>query len=393
MNFPSKTVKMNSIRVALIHGGEIAPYIHPIFEELSKKMDLIVYYCLVNSNIHKWDLWPRRYYYKYKVLPRIPIKTLIGTLSLNPSILNEIIKNRPDIIVIGNWVDPTMWLAFAIAKLLKIPIVYWTEGIKEPRSNLGMITRPLRMLFVKKANAIIVPGKLSKKYIIDLGADVEKAFISPNVIDNDLFIKISQRYLPLKEKLREKIGLKDKIVILSVAQLIKRKGIEYLLHAYAKLEHEHDNLMLIVIGSGPLEHHLKNLSKSLGLRNVRFMPSGIKLSELIKFYCLADIFVLPTLEDVWGFVINEAMICGLPVISTYISQAALEMIVNGRNGYIVKEANVKELFLSLKKLVCNPEIRREMGRKSFEIVIKKFNINEMSHGFIKAIKYVLNMDG
>jgi glycosyltransferase involved in cell wall biosynthesis len=89
-------------------------------------------------------------------------------------------------------------------------------------------------------------------------------------------------------------------------------------------------------------------------------------------------------------VINEAMACRLPVISTYASQAALEMIVNGKNGYIVKEADVDELFLSLKKLVCSPELRREMGEKSFEIVIKKFNISEMTYGFIKAIKYVLN---
>jgi len=329
----------------------------------------------------------------YKVLPRIFIKTPIGELSLNPSILEEIIKIKPKIIVINGYTEPTIWLTFAMAKALKIPIIYWTEGIQEPQSILGVITRPLRILFVKKSNAIIVPGKPSKNYVVSLGADTEKVFIAPNAIDNDLFVKISQQYLPLKEKIRVQIGLKDKIVILCIAQLIKRKGIEYLLRAYAKLEHEHDNLMLIVIGSGPLEHHLKNLSKSLGLRNVRFMSSGMKLSELIKFYCLADIFVLPTLEDVWGFVINEAMICGLPVISTYASQAALEMIVNGRNGYIVKEANVEELFLSLKKLVCNPELRREMGRKSFEIVIKKFNINEMSHGFIKAIKYVLNMDG
>jgi len=378
---------MSSLRVALIHGGEIAPYIHPIFEELSKKVDLIVYYSLVNSNVRKWDLWPRRYYYKYKVLPRIPIKTLIGTLSLNPSILNEIIKKRPDIIVIGNWVNPTMWLTFVIAKLIKIPIIYWTEGIREPQSLLGVITRPLRILFVKKSDAIIVPGKLSKRYIVNLGANVEKVFVAPNVIDNDLFIKISQQYLPLKEKLKEQIGLKDKIVILSVAQLIKRKGIEYLLIAYARLEHEYDNLTLIVIGSGPLEYHLKDLSKSLGIKNARFIPSGMELNELIRFYCLADIFVLPTLEDVWGFVINEAMACRLPVIATRASQAANEMIHQGNNGYIIEAANTNELYYVLKSLIENPTHRIEMGEKSREILVQEFDVSVMIKGFLSAIEY------
>jgi len=383
---------MNNVKVIIIH-NTIAPYRHPLFEELSKKVNLMVYYCSIKENLREWDLWPRKYDYKYKVLPRVFIKTPFGELSLNPSILKEVIRNKPNVMIISGYTDPTTWVAFAVAKLLKIPIIHWTEGIKEPQSILGIITKPLRMLFVKKSNAIIVPGKLSKNYVISLGADVEKVFIAPNAIDNDLFIKISQQYLPPKEKLRSKIGLKDKIVILCVAQLIKRKGIEYLLQAYKKLEQEYDNLMLIIIGSGPLENYLKDLCKSLELKNVRFIPAGMKLDELIKFYCLADIFVLPTLEDVWGFVINEAMACRLPVISTRASQAALEMIVNGKNGYIAREKNVDELFLSLKKLVCSSELRREMGGKSLEIAIRKFNISGMAYGFIKAIRYVLNLDG
>jgi len=377
---------MKNVKVILIH-NTIAPYRHPLFEELSKKVDLMVYYCSVKHSFRKWDLWPRNYDYKYKVLSRVFVKTTIGELSLNPSILKEVIRNKPDVMVISGYTDLTTWFAFAVAKLLKIPIIYWTEGIREPRSILGVITRPLRIFFVERSNAIIVPGKLSKRYVINLGANVEKVFIAPNAIDNDLFIEVSQRYLPLKEKLRDQIRLKGKIIILSVAQLIKRKGIEYLLHAYAKLEHEYDNLTLIVIGSGPLEYRLKDLSKFLGLRNVRFIPSGMKLDKLIKFYCLADIFVLPTLEDVWGFVINEAMACGLPVISTYASQAAIEMIRSGKNGYIIKASDSDQLYEALKSLIQNPILRREMSEKSRETVVQEASVSTMAEGFISAIKY------
>jgi len=377
---------MKNVKVILIH-NTIAPYRHPLFEELSKKVDLMVYYCSVKHSFRKWDLWPRNYDYKYKVLSRVFVKTTIGELSLNPSILKEVIRNKPDVMVISGYTDLTTWFAFAVAKLLKIPIIYWTEGIREPRSILGVITRPLRIFFVERSNAIIVPGKLSKRYVINLGANVEKVFIAPNAIDNDLFIEVSQRYLPLKEKLRDQIRLKDKIVILSVAQLVKRKGIEYLLHAYAKLEHEYDNLMLIVIGSGPLEYHLKNLSKSLGVKNARFISSGMKLDELIKFYCLADIFMLPTLEDIWGFVINEAMACGLPVISTYASQAAIEMIRSGKNGYIIKASDSDQLYEALKSLIQNPILRREMSEKSRETVVQEVSVSTMAEGFLSAIKY------
>ena len=377
------------VKVIIIH-NTVAPYRHPLFEVLSKYVELTVYYCSLKHGSRMWDLFPRNYNYKYKILPRIPIKMpIIEESSVNPSIIKEIIENRPHIIILGQYTDLTTWLAFGVSKLLRIPVIYWTEGMKEPQSILGTISRPLRVLFVKKLSAITVPGKLSKNYVISLGANAEKVFIAPNAIDNDLFIKVSQQYLPLKEKLRTQIGLKDRMVILCVAQLIKRKGIEYLLHAYAKLEHEYNNLTLIIIGSGPLEGYLKDLSKSLGVRNVRFIPSGMKLDELIKFYCLADIFVLPTLEDIWAFVINEAMACGLPVISTSASQAATEMIRSGENGYIIKVADSDQLYDVLKSLIQNSALRREMGEKSRRIVVQEFSVSAMVEGFLSAIKYCI----
>jgi len=376
---------MNNVKVILIH-NTIAPYRHPLFEELSKKVNLMVYYCSIKENFREWDLWPRKYDYRYKVLPKIFIKTSIGELSLNPSILKEVIRNKPNVMIISGYIDPTTWFAFVAAKLLKIPIIQWTEGIKEPRSILGVISRPIRMLFVKRSDAIIVPGRLSKNYVISLGADAEKVFIARNAIDNKLFIELSDKYRSCKEELKSQLGLKGKVVVLYVGQLIKRKGVEHLIQAYGKLKQEYDNLALIILGSGPLEYYLKNLSSTLKLKDVRFMSSGMRLEELIKFYCLADIFVLPTLEDVWGFVINEAMACGLPVIASQASQAAMEMIRFGENGYIVKEADPNQLYEVLKMLVCNKELRRRMSEKSREIVVQEFSLSAMVEGFLSAIK-------
>jgi len=288
---------------------------------------------------------------------------------------------------LGGYVDPTMWLAFAMSKLLKIPVIYWTEGIKEPKSILGMITRPLRTLFVKKASAVVVPGKLSRSYVISLGADVEKVFIAPNTIDNELFIEASDKYQSDKEELKGQLGLKCKVVILYVGQLIRRKGIEYLLYAYRKLEQERDDIALVVVGSGTLETHLKDLANSLKIKNFKIVHSGLSLEELIRLYSVADIFVLPTLEDIWGFVINEAMACGLPVVATCASQAAQEMIRSGENGYIIKEADSEKLYNVLKNLVYNSRLRKKMGEKSREILEREFDVLHMVEGFLSAIKY------
>ncbi|MGD0204340.1 MAG: glycosyltransferase family 4 protein [Candidatus Bathyarchaeia archaeon] len=348
----------------------------------------MVYYCSVKHSSRKWDLWPRNYDYEYKILPRIPLRTPLGDQSLNLSIIKELILNKPHVLILSDYTEPTIWLALAVAKLLKIPLIYWTEGIKEPQSILGRISRPLRALFVKKSGSIIVPGRLSRNYVISLGADPEKVFIAPNAIDNKLFVETSGKYVAHKNQLRDQLGFKDKVLILYIGQLIERKGVKYLLNAYAKIKKEYPNVALLVLGSGPSESNLRKLANSIELRDFRIIQSGSNLKKLITLYSIADIFVLPTLEDVWGFVINEAMVCGLPVVSTYASQAACEMVRSGINGYAVNAESSEELYVALKELICNVKRRKEMGQQSRDIVNNEFDVRHMAEGFVQAVNHV-----
>jgi len=78
-------------------------------------------------------------------------------------------------------------IGLLLGKILKVPVILWTEGIEEPRFLLGLLTRQLRMFFVRKADAIIVPGSLSRAYAVSMGADASKVFVAPNSIDNQFF--------------------------------------------------------------------------------------------------------------------------------------------------------------------------------------------------------------
>lgn len=169
--------------------------------------------------------------------------------------------------------------------------------------------------------------------------------------------------------------------------MIKRKGVKYLLYAYGKLQQEQDNIALLVVGSGPLESQLKELAISLKIKNVKFVNSGLSLEWLVKFFSAADVFVLPTREDIWGFVINEAMACGLPVIATRTSQAANEMVRQEENGYVIKEADVEGLYKALQKVIRDVELRERMAKRSREIVENEFNPTHMVDGFLLAIEY------
>ena len=89
--------------------------------------------------------------------------------------------------------------------------------------------------------------------------------------------------------------------------------------------------------------------------------------ELAEYYKMADLFVLPTREDIWGLVINEAMAKGLPIITTDKCVAGLELIQNGMNGQIVKSDDISAIRDAvLYWLNQNEKARNRAGEKSLQ---------------------------
>jgi len=379
---------MKNVKVILIH-NTIAPYRHPLFEELSKKVDLMVYYCSVKHSFRKWDLWPRNYDYKYKLLPGITIKTPIGEFSFNPAIIKEVVKNIPQVIIISGYVDPTMWTAFIVGKLLKIPIIYWTEEIREPRSIVGIVTKPIRYLFIKKSNALIAQGKRTKEFLESWGVHSDRIFIAHNSVDNDLYIHLSQEIRRNRNNIRNMLGFHEKHLLLFVGQLIPRKGISDLIQIYMKVKKRKKDLALIIIGSGPLKEIILKAIQEHDLDAVYLIESGISFQDLVKYYSIADIFILPTLFDLAPLVINEAMACGLPVIVYDAAGNTDDFIISGLNGYVIRKGDVESFSESIIRVLDDERLRKRMSEESIRIITSVGSVNSTVNGFLKSIEYVL----
>lgn len=375
---------MKNLKVAFIH-NTIAPYRHPLFEALSEFVDLTVYYCSVKHGKRKWDLWPRSYDYKYKILPRIPI----GDRSINPSIIKEIILNKFDVLILGGYIDPTNQIVFALGLILKIPIIYSTEGIKEPRSIFGIITKPIRYLFAKKSDACIAQGNITKKYLRSLGAANAKIFIAHNCIDNELFIRLYQQFEKDKNHIRKRLGFNEKYLLLYIGQLIPRKGVFDLIKIYEKVIQKRKDTGLIILGSGPLKSQLLDIISKKGIPGVHFIEGGISFSELIKYYSIADIFVLPTLRDLAPLVINEAMACGLPIVVYDSAGNAKQFVFSDNNGYVIKKGDIDTFSKSIIEILDNKQLRKEMSNNSRKIITTIGSVEKAVNGYIEAIKYCI----
>lgn len=170
-----------------------------------------------------------------------------------------------------------------------------------------------------------------------------------------------------------------KKVAIAVGQFIHRKGFDVLLKAWAECDKDYE---LYIIGAQPTTEYIE-LKQALNLENVHFEGFKTK-AELQQYYQAADLFILPTREDIWGLVINEAMANGLPIITTDKCVAGLELIKDGENGYIIPAENQTELTKRIKEILSDETLREKMAKNSLER-IKNYTVENMAIEHAKVL--------
>ena len=135
-------------------------------------------------------------------------------------------------------------------------------------------------------------------------------------------------------------------VFLFSGSLIRRKGVDLLARAFARLVDEGHNVRLKIVGAGNLAH---SLERQLGRISERVEFFGfVDWPHLPKFYNNADVLCVPSRYDGWGLVVPEGLAAGLPVIATDRMGAALEFIETGRNGWLIPAGDQNSLLDALR---------------------------------------------
>lgn len=332
--------------------------------------------------------------WEYKLLPTFPPRFLGGfgiIPRIYPTMALELWKNRPDIVIIKGYTFTFSTYLYTIiaSSLMKLPFILCGEPNIASVKTGSRLKRFLRNLIlppcVRGAAAVLALGKASKAYWCHYGAEEKKVFLAVHAVDNDFFSEGSLRARANKEELKSSLGLHGKTVVLYVGQLIKRKGVDHLLRAYARLRLKTDNVALVIVGDGKLRGELRDLCTEEKIPDVLFAGQKAR-EEIVKFYGIADVFCLPSVGEAWGLVINEAMACGLPVVTTRMVGASPDLVEDGRNGYVVAERDEEELFLALEKLTAQEALRKEMGRESRKIVAG-YTYESAYDGYMGAIRY------
>lgn len=344
-----------------------SPYRVDFFNELGKYCELTVLFESTHST-ERDELWKQYHFDNFEGIIMRGKRTAVD-MAFCPEIIGHLRARKYDEIVITIMASLTSILAVNWLRLHHIPYIYEGDG--------GFVHSENRLKYLVKKNVIshakycFSTSSAFDEYCKNYGASSEKTYKYPftSVWEKDVLEK------PLsgsdKQTLRTQYGIPEQHMLISVGQMIHRKGFDILLRAAEVLD---KSWGIYLVGGQPSEE-LRDLVVQLSLKNVHFVDFMPK-EKLWKYYQAADLFVLPTRDDPWGLVVNEAMANALPVITTTRCIAGLEMVENGANGFLYEPEDVDQLKGVLTEVSNGSLNLAKMADVALQTA-KKYTIEEM----------------
>jgi glycosyltransferase involved in cell wall biosynthesis len=288
-------------------------------------------------------------------------------------ILNRLRRGRFDAVWLHGYHTLNCLQVLIAAKLLGLPLFLRTD------SNLGDRVRSKRTLLAKKlffraidraVYGILSVGKANDAYWQHhLGADV-RIFPMPYAVDNDFFREQAAKAAPRREEFRRELNLEaGRPVILFASKLQGRKRCIDLVEAYLRLGSVADSPRpyLLIVGDGEQRGEVEARAGALRGGDIRFLGFRNQ-TELPRFFDLCDVFVLPSIHEPYGLVINEVMNAARPVIVSDEVGCWPDLVHDGLNGYVYPALNVNALTERLQLLLSDSARRASMGENSLRLV-------------------------
>ena len=259
----------------------------------------------------------------------------------------------------------------------------------------GPVKKIIKRLFYGLLRRIchgwLVIGTANRDYYLANGMKKETVFSVPYAVDNTAFAQRAAVASATRDALRSELGLEaGRPVVLFASKFMERKRPEDLLAAFAKLVADPGSRQpyLVMVGDGERNSALQEQAKALDIvQSVRF--AGFRnQSELPRFYDLCDVFVLPSIHEPWGLVVNEVMNAGRAVIVSDQVGAAADLVREGENGFIFPAGDVDSLTDRLLKVLSDPVQCQRMGERSRQI-IDTWDFFSDLEGFKRAANHFL----
>jgi len=334
------------------------PYRDPLWCEMASRpgVELQVLYCAERKSDRPWSLnWSRPH--DSEVLPATNLTQWLGTEKScfwNPAIRARLAEADFDALIVGGYNHLTMLWAMHFARRRGIP--YFVMSESHLRAKRSWLRRALKFPVVRsilaRAAGGFPTGRDAASYQVHYGARPERLCFVPNVPDVEAFQRHAQSLRPSRSEFRRQQGLSDAPLALFAGRLLRFKGADVLLRAFAAADRNR-HAQLAIIGDGPEAASLQQLCHELNIsKAVRFV-GFVEPEKMPEWYAAADVFVLPSSET-WGVVVLEALASGIPVIVTDEVGCHADIVCNPIVGDVVPARDPDRLAEALARRLDSP---------------------------------------
>ena len=167
----------------------------------------------------------------------------------------------------------------------------------------------------------------------------------------------------------------------------EEKNPAFLLYSLEEILKRFNNLVLLMVGDGPILEKLKNLALKLKIEKNVIFTGVIPHSKIPQYYQSADLFVFSSQTETQGIVILEAIASGLPVVALK-DEAFKEMIIENKNGFLLKKASPKMFAKKVLEILKNPSVYKKFSSNSQKIS-SSFSEENQAKKLIKIYKTLL----
>ncbi|SDA66266.1 Glycosyl transferases group 1 [Lachnospiraceae bacterium G11] len=356
---------MKKIRVLFISNIEV-PYRTRFFNLLGKECDLTVLYEQKKSR-NRNEEWAKSEVGTYKKIYLHGIE--VGhERSFSFSILKYVFSDY-DKIIIGCFNNPVQMFAIVLMKLFHREYYINVDG--KTFDTGCFLKRVLRRFFLNGAKGYFCAGEKASEQLT-------------NFVKNDNPV-YSYRFGNAEKRELDDITRPDirdrNEEVLVIGQYEAYKGLDIAV----KVAQNNPKTSFIFVGMGWKEESFRRYIKSLGLLNIEIIPF-LQKEELTKLYKKCGLLMLPSRQECWGLVINEAASFGMPIVSTWGSGAAEEFLSPKYDEYLANPEDIDDLANCFERLLKTSEQEKEEYSKYLYSKSKAYNIEENVNSFLKGLE-------
>lgn len=308
------------------------------------------------------------------------VKRILFNVSVGKTISHRISPSQKEVVLgfdfDGFLLPNSIPLVSVIGGILADIVQFESGWIRKMVKMQAMLERKV----TRKADFIITPSSFAREKVVShYGIPPHRIRIIPNGIHSQIWTDELDRH-PVEKK--------EKVVILTVAKLYKRKGIDLLLQSVREVIRKESDVELKIVGDGLEMPALVKLAEELGIGyQVQFLGDIFDFHTLCRHYANCDIFCLPSLHETFGLVYLEAMLAKKPIVA-FRNSALPEVVGHGERGLLAASGDVGSLAEKLLLLIREPSIRNQLSQNSRSYVEKDFDWKTIGQRYLDLLNKV-----